>query len=269
MNIFKKLYYWAAGISDHQEDNGREQSHDPSTYESIESETDYALSEQEKQWQAQFEQEGVKVVQNPSYDHSSEPVIETSGRCEDIKALMEDLDIPSALASGEPLEEKPEEQLTKEELETGIKNLEKIIDSITPLPNVSEVEEYAAFLYDPALDETAKIWKKVEIGNGRYKMVPNKNYGLFSSSRQQKQQFSIIDPVVQVQYTLKDAIVEVLKINNKPLHYKDIWKEISNRKMFTSKGKTPESTVSYTINTDLKKKNTLFVRVSPGVFTLI
>jgi hypothetical protein len=63
---------------------------------------------------------------------------------------------------------------------------------------------------------------------------------------------------------LRLAVIKVLEDAGEPLSPKEIWDEVSRRKLHTSRGKTPEATVSAM----LYRRNHEFRRVGPGHFVL-
>ncbi len=63
---------------------------------------------------------------------------------------------------------------------------------------------------------------------------------------------------------LRAAVIEVLQGAEQPLSPKEIWEEVSRRKLHTSRGKTPEATVSAM----LYRRSYEFQRVDPGRFLL-
>src|SRR5438093_11850591 len=68
----------------------------------------------------------------------------------------------------------------------------------------------------------------------------------------------------------KDAIVEVLKTANKPMHYADIAAEIQKQGLRTKVGATPASSVNVVIHESIKKDaaESPFVKVGTGEFIL-
>lgn len=64
---------------------------------------------------------------------------------------------------------------------------------------------------------------------------------------------------------LRAAVIEVLEDVKEPLSPKEIWEEVSRRKLHTSQGKTPEATVSAM----LYRRSHEFQRVGRGRFILI
>jgi len=70
--------------------------------------------------------------------------------------------------------------------------------------------------------------------------------------------------------TIREAAIRVLEEIGRPLHVKEITENIVSKKLWKTSGKTPEASVSSTINEDIKKKgrNSLFVRDAPATFGL-
>lgn len=68
----------------------------------------------------------------------------------------------------------------------------------------------------------------------------------------------------------RDAAIQVLKEAGVPLHKSDITKRILEKKLWTPKGKTPESTVEAQICSDMQKNGdaSVFIRVAPRTFAL-
>lgn len=63
---------------------------------------------------------------------------------------------------------------------------------------------------------------------------------------------------------LRAAVIKVLEDAVEPLSPKEIWEEVSRRKLHTSQGKTPEATVSAM----LYRRSHEFRRVDTGRFVL-
>ncbi len=63
---------------------------------------------------------------------------------------------------------------------------------------------------------------------------------------------------------LRAAVIKVLEDAREPLSPKEIWEEVSRRKLHTSQGKTPEATVSAM----LYRRSHEFQRVDSGRFLL-
>jgi hypothetical protein len=63
---------------------------------------------------------------------------------------------------------------------------------------------------------------------------------------------------------LRAAVITVLEDAEDPLSPREIWEEVSRRKLHTSRGKTPESTVSAM----LYRRSHEFQRVDTGRFVL-
>ncbi len=63
---------------------------------------------------------------------------------------------------------------------------------------------------------------------------------------------------------LRLAVIKVLDDADEPLSPKEVWEEVSRRKLHTSQGKTPEATVSAM----LYRRNHEFQRVGRGRFVL-
>ena len=70
--------------------------------------------------------------------------------------------------------------------------------------------------------------------------------------------------------TLLNAIVEVLSTVQKPLHVTEIYKEIMDRQLWHTTGKTPTATIGARLYSDIKKHGdaSQFVKVSPNVFAM-
>ena len=70
--------------------------------------------------------------------------------------------------------------------------------------------------------------------------------------------------------SIKTALIEVLSKADQPLHAKEITEQIISAGLWTSKGQTPEATVSARIYSDIKKygDNSLFIKVAPQTFTI-
>lgn len=62
---------------------------------------------------------------------------------------------------------------------------------------------------------------------------------------------------------LRLAVIQVLEDADGPLSPKDIWAEVSRRKLHKSRGKTPEATVSAILY-----RHDEFRKTSPGRFAL-
>lgn len=69
---------------------------------------------------------------------------------------------------------------------------------------------------------------------------------------------------------VKQAAIEILQKANKPMHAKEIAKQILAKGLWKTSGKTPESTVSARLYTDIKKygKSSVFTKVGPQIFAL-
>jgi hypothetical protein len=63
---------------------------------------------------------------------------------------------------------------------------------------------------------------------------------------------------------LRAAVIKVLQEAAEPLSAREIWEEVSRRKLHSSRGKTPESTVSAM----LYRRTHEFQRVGTGRFVL-
>ncbi len=70
--------------------------------------------------------------------------------------------------------------------------------------------------------------------------------------------------------TIREAAIRVLEEVGRPIHVKEITENIVSKKLWKTSGKTPEDSVSSTINDDIKKKgrNSLFFRDAPATFGL-
>ena len=70
--------------------------------------------------------------------------------------------------------------------------------------------------------------------------------------------------------TIREAAILVLEAAGRPLHVKEITESIVSKKLWETSGKTPEDSVSSTINEDIKKKgrNSPFARTAPATFEL-
>ena len=68
---------------------------------------------------------------------------------------------------------------------------------------------------------------------------------------------------------LLDSVAQILGETG-PLHYREITKQLLKRKLWATKGKTPEATVNARISVDIKDKGeqSRFRRTRPGVFEL-
>jgi restriction system protein len=66
------------------------------------------------------------------------------------------------------------------------------------------------------------------------------------------------------------AVEEVLKIAGVPLHYREITRQILEKKLWITEGKTPEATINARLATDIKNKGvqSKFYRAGKGVFGL-
>ncbi|HLK88822.1 MAG TPA: HTH domain-containing protein [Polyangia bacterium] len=70
--------------------------------------------------------------------------------------------------------------------------------------------------------------------------------------------------------TFLEAAFEVLKLEGKPLHYKELTERVIGRKLLTFVGRTPEVTMQTQLTGAVKKApGNPFVRVKPGVFGLL
>ena len=54
--------------------------------------------------------------------------------------------------------------------------------------------------------------------------------------------------------TIREAVIQVLEEVGRPIHVKEITENIVSKKLWKTSGKTPEDSVSSTINDDIKKK---------------
>ncbi len=64
--------------------------------------------------------------------------------------------------------------------------------------------------------------------------------------------------------SLKEAVAQVLREANEPIHYREICKRVIASGLWNSSGKTPEATVSATLASNKRT----FARVSPGVYEI-
>lgn len=67
-----------------------------------------------------------------------------------------------------------------------------------------------------------------------------------------------------------DAVIQVLKEADDPLHAKEITKRILSKGLWKTSGKTPAATISARLYSDIKKKgeNSHFIRHAPQTFGL-
>lgn len=63
---------------------------------------------------------------------------------------------------------------------------------------------------------------------------------------------------------LRLAVITVLEDADEPLSPREVWEEVSRRKLHTSRGRTPEATVSAM----LYRRTHEFQKVGPGRFVL-
>jgi hypothetical protein len=70
--------------------------------------------------------------------------------------------------------------------------------------------------------------------------------------------------------TFLEAAFDVLRLEGKPLHYKELTERVVGRKLLTFVGRTPEVTMQTQLTAAVKKApGNPFVRVKPGVFGLL
>ena len=70
--------------------------------------------------------------------------------------------------------------------------------------------------------------------------------------------------------TFLEAALEVLRLEGKPLHYKELTERVIGKKLLTFVGRTPEVTMQTQLTGAVKKApGNPFVRVKPGVFGLL
>jgi hypothetical protein len=70
--------------------------------------------------------------------------------------------------------------------------------------------------------------------------------------------------------TFLEAAFDVLKLEGKPLHYKELTERVVGRKLLTFVGRTPEVTMQTQLTAAVKKApGNPFVRVKPGIFGLL
>ncbi len=70
--------------------------------------------------------------------------------------------------------------------------------------------------------------------------------------------------------TFLEAALEVLRLEGKPLHYKELTERVIGKKLLTFVGRTPEVTMQTQLTAAVKKApGNPFVRVKPGVFGLL
>lgn len=68
----------------------------------------------------------------------------------------------------------------------------------------------------------------------------------------------------------RHSAVEVLKVENKPLHYKEITRLALERGLLETEGATPDSSMNSQIITDIKQKgeNSSFIKTDPSTYSL-
>ena len=67
--------------------------------------------------------------------------------------------------------------------------------------------------------------------------------------------------------TFLEAALEVLRLEGKPLHYKELTERVIGKKLLTFVGRTPEVTMQTQLTGAVKKApGNPFVRVKPGIF---
>ena len=70
--------------------------------------------------------------------------------------------------------------------------------------------------------------------------------------------------------TFLEAALEVLRLEGKPLHYKELTERVIGKKLLTFVGRTPEVTMQTQLTAAVKKApGNPFVRVKPGIFGLL
>jgi hypothetical protein len=70
--------------------------------------------------------------------------------------------------------------------------------------------------------------------------------------------------------TFLEAAFDVLRLEGKPLHYKELTERVVGRKLLTFVGRTPEVTMQTQLTAAVKKApGNPFVRVKPGIFGLL
>jgi hypothetical protein len=70
--------------------------------------------------------------------------------------------------------------------------------------------------------------------------------------------------------TFLEAALDVLRLEGKPLHYKELTERVVGRKLLTFVGRTPEVTMQTQLTAAVKKApGNPFVRVKPGIFGLL
>src|SRR5580698_576020 len=70
--------------------------------------------------------------------------------------------------------------------------------------------------------------------------------------------------------TFLEAAFEVLRLEGKPLHYKELTERVIGKKLLTFVGRTPEVTMQTQLTAAVKKApGNPFVRVKPGIFGLL
>ena len=69
---------------------------------------------------------------------------------------------------------------------------------------------------------------------------------------------------------LADAVIEVLRIAGKPLHYREITNQILDRGLWETLGKEPWNIVNARISTEIKEKGdeSRFVRTDLGIYDI-
>lgn len=68
----------------------------------------------------------------------------------------------------------------------------------------------------------------------------------------------------------REAALQVLRDNRKPLHYEEIAKQAIERGYIEPKGKTPQDTISTEISRDLRKngEHSEFIKYGKGLYGL-
>ena len=70
--------------------------------------------------------------------------------------------------------------------------------------------------------------------------------------------------------TFLEAALEILRLEGKPLHYKELTERVIGKKLLTFVGRTPEVTMQTQLTAAVKKApGNPFVRVKPGIFGLL
>ena len=70
--------------------------------------------------------------------------------------------------------------------------------------------------------------------------------------------------------TFREAAIKILKITDKPLHYRKITKIAIKKKLIETYSDDPQNTMYCKIADDIKlyKEKSSFIKVSPGIFKI-